>query len=421
MIAGQLHPISPDIRAMRRWFHFALFFFAIAASIGALLRLIYVVEMPWFLFKPWLHAHSHVAMLGWLFPGLLIALIRQDERPAPRRFHMWMTASQAFVVGMLVSFPLQGYGPISIAFSLGQLLVGYGLVVQVWRQTAHWPIAGSRLLVRLALFFQVFSTIGVWAMGPIMRSGLAGSEWYYWSIQWFLHFQFNGWFWFAAMAIGSRWAEKHGVHVDLDRLTVFLWVIGTLLTFALTIAWSERLPAIIAVNSLGVLVQTWAAWRTMRAMFRARLRALVRTTPWMRVVIGAMLIAMGVKVAAQTAVTIPAVADIAMTLRNFVVGFVHLNTLGAGTMVLLAFALERRWLDESRRIIRFGLVALITGFALSELLLFGQGMLIWVRWGMLPGYNWMLFGVSALLPTGAIMLLAGALRGARPVPVVQGS
>ncbi len=38
-------------------------------------------------------------------------------------------------------------------------------------------------------------------------------EWYYWSIQWFLHFQFNGWFWFAAMAIGSRWAEQHGVDV----------------------------------------------------------------------------------------------------------------------------------------------------------------------------------------------------------------
>ncbi|MFT3884680.1 MAG: hypothetical protein QM724_04400 [Flavobacteriales bacterium] len=396
---------------MRRWFQLSLLFFAVAATIGALLRLIYVVELPWLVFKPWLHAHSHVAMLGWLFPGLLIALLRQDDRPAPRRFRTWMTLSMAFVVGMLVSFPIQGYGPISIACSLAQMFVGYALSVQVWRHTSRWPVAGSRLLVRLALLFQAISTIGVWAMGPIMHSGLAGSEWYYWSIQWFLHFQFNGWFWFAAMAIGSRWAERHGVDVQLDRLTVFLWVIGTVLTFALAIAWSERTIGVIAVNSVGVLVQAWAAWRTLRAMQHARPQAQVRTTRWMRIVIGTMLIAMAVKVAAQAAASIPAVADIAVTLRNYVVGFVHLNTIGAATMVLMAFALERRWLDEACAPVRAGLALLIAGFAFSELLLFGQGTLIWIRWGMLPGYHWMLFAVSAMLPIGVLLLVAGSRSG----------
>ena len=411
MHARYVRAVLPGIRAMRRWFQLALLFFTLAAAIGALLRLIYVVELPWLVFKPWLHAHSHVAMLGWLFPALLIALLQQDERPAPRHFHAWMTASQAFVAGMLMSFPVQGYGPVSIACSLAQMLVGYVLIAQTWRHTAQWPATGSRLLVRLALLFQVVSTIGLWAMGPIMRSGLAGSEWYYWSIQWFLYFQFNGWFWFAAMAIGSRWAERHGVEVRIDRLTVFLWVIGTVLTFALAVAWSERLPVVLAVNAIGVLVQAWAAWRTMRAMLRVRLQAQVRTTRWMRIVIGTMLIAMAIKVAAQAAVAIPAVTDIALTLRNYVVGFVHLNTLGAATMVLLAFALERRWLDEARTSIRIGLALLIAGFALSELLLFGQGTLIWVRWGMLPGYHWMLFAASALLPIGAALLLVGARSG----------
>lgn len=411
MHARYVRAVLPGIRTMRRWFQLALLFFTLAAAIGALLRLIYVVELPWLVFKPWLHAHSHVAMLGWLFPALLIALLQQDERPAPRHFHACMTASQAFVAGMLMSFPVQGYGPVSIACSLAQMLVGYVLIAQTWRHTAQWPATGSRLLVRLALLFQVVSTIGLWAMGPIMRSGLAGSEWYYWSIQWFLHFQFNGWFWFAAMAIGSRWAERHGVEVRIDRLTVFLWVIGTVLTFALAVAWSERLPVVLAVNAIGVLVQAWAAWRTMRAMLRVRLQAQVRTTRWMRIVIGTMLIAMAIKVAAQAAVAIPAVTDIALTLRNYVVGFVHLNTLGAATMVLLAFALERRWLDEARTSIRIGLALLIAGFALSELLLFGQGTLIWVRWGMLPGYHWMLFAASALLPIGAALLLLGARSG----------
>ena len=106
--------------------------------------------------------------------------------------------------------------------------------------------------------------------------------------------------------------------------------------------------------------------KNMRAMLQARLQVQVRTTRWMRITIGTMLIAMGIKVAVQTAVAIPAVTEIALTLRNYVVGFVHLNTLGAGTMVLLAFALERRWIDEARSITRIGLVLLIAGFALSS-------------------------------------------------------
>ena len=82
---------------MRNWFRISLAFMALAATIGALLRLIYVVEMPWLFFKPWLHAHSHVAMLGWLFPGLLIALLGQDRREPPRRFAFWLGINQLLV------------------------------------------------------------------------------------------------------------------------------------------------------------------------------------------------------------------------------------------------------------------------------------------------------------------------------------
>lgn len=400
-------------RAPRRWFLIALLCFAIAASIGALLRLIYVVEMPWLLFKPWLHAHSHVAMLGWLFPGLLIALCGQDERALRPGFWKWMTASQICVLAMLVSFPMQGYGAVSISFSALQVLIGYALVAMVWKATTHWPARGSRLLARLALVFQAVSTIGIWAMGPIMASKLAGSEWYYWSIQWFLHFQFNGWFWFAVMAIGSRWAEQVGVEVRLDALTITLWAVSTVLTFALAVAWSERHWPVYAVNSAGVLLQFIAAWRTLTLLRRAGVQLRANTTPWMRGLIGVALLAMAFKVMAQAAVAVPAVADMALTLRNYVIGFIHMNTLGAATAILLAFALMRRWLHEHDRAARWALVLFVAGFMLSELLLFAQGTMFWAGWGMMPGYYWTLFGASVLLPLSAWMLIGAALTTSR--------
>ncbi|MBL7950337.1 MAG: hypothetical protein JNM62_01345 [Flavobacteriales bacterium] len=401
---------------LRRWFTGALALFAIAATIGAVLRLIYVVDMPWLIFKPWLHAHSHVAMLGWVFPVVLLALLGQNDAPLPKRFGPSLNGAQLLVTGMLVSFPIQGYGTISIACSLGQMLIGYVLVAQVWQATAHWPGKGSRSLVRLAFTFQLTSTLGAWAMGPLMQSGLAGSEWYYWSIQWFLHFQFNGWFWFAAMAIGSRWAEQHGVDVRIDPLTTVLWAVSTVLTFALVVAWSERHLLVILVNSTGVLLQFLAAWRTMQAMRSARLDALVKTTPWMRVLIGVMLLSMGSKVAAQTLVSVPAVASMALTLRNYVVGFIHLNTLGAITAMLFAFALMKGWFVEQRRTVRIGLVLFIAGFFGSELLLFAQGTFFWLGWGLIPGYYWALFVASALLPSGVWTLLVSLGGRSKRIP-----
>ncbi len=389
-------------------FLIALSFLCVAGSIGALLRLIYVVDLPWLTFKPWLHAHSHVAMLGWLFPALIIAIIGQDDRPWPKGLSHWLGFSQLLVLGMLFSFPAQGYGEISIACSIGQMLVSYVIIARAWHCTRHWPPTGSRMLARLAFLFQVVSTLGIWAMGPIMTNGLAGTEWYYWSIQWFLHFQFNGWYWFAAMAIGSRWAERHGVSVRLDPLTIALWALGTMLTFALVIAWSERLFAVLAVNSLGVFVQFIAAWRTLMAMRKARLQAYVSTTHWMRILIGVMLLSMAAKVAAQALVAVPTVADMALTLRNYVIGFIHLNTLGALTTLMLAFALMRGWVNERSKVARGALSAIVIGFCLSEVMLFVQGTFFWAGWGLIPGYYTGLFAVSTFLPLGAWVLLGTA-------------
>ncbi|MCB9183687.1 MAG: hypothetical protein H6591_07190 [Flavobacteriales bacterium] len=393
-----------------RGFRWALLAFAVAGTIGAALRLIYIVEIPGMLFRPWLHAHSHVAMLGWLFPGLLIGLCGQEQEGMPRRFWRLMALSQLLVLVMLIGFPLQGYGAVSITSSVLQVLVGYGLVRTVWLRVHDWPQHGSGLLARLALVFQVVSTLGIWTIGPVLAGGLAGSELYYWSIQWFLHFQFNGWFWFAVMAIGSRWAEKQGVDVRLDAPTVVLWATSAALTFALAIAWSERHWTVLAVNSIGVLLQLAAAWRTLVLLRRTRVQLRTSTSPWMRTLIGAALLSMAIKVMAQAAVAVPSVADMALTLRNHVIGFIHLNTLGAASSILLAFAVMRGWVNDHDRRVRIALSSFLLGFILSEALLFIQGSLFWAGLGMMPGYYEILFSASALLPIGLWILWYRSLR-----------
>ena len=59
----------------KKWIVIALLNMLIAVSIGALLRFAYVEEISWLAFKNFLHAHSHAAMLGWVYLALFTFLI----------------------------------------------------------------------------------------------------------------------------------------------------------------------------------------------------------------------------------------------------------------------------------------------------------------------------------------------------------
>ncbi len=396
---------------MRGWFLAALANLLIAACIGTTLRAVYIWEIPFVRFKPLLHAHSHVAMLGWLFPALAVFLLRDEAPGGPSRVsRRLLLVAQLAVAAMLFSFPVQGYGSISIPAASLHLLTGYIIALRIWKATQGWEPGGSRLLARMAVIMMTISTLGVWAIGPVLANGLFGTEAYYWSIQFFLHFQMNGWFWFGALALWSRWAETHGDPRPFDRTTIRLWTISTFMTFALAIAWSERHPVVYAVNSVGVVLQAWAGWRTFRSIRSAQSGLHTKAALWAWRCVTYALVGMALKVLMQAAVAIPPLAVMAFTIRNYVIGFIHLNMLGAISLMLFAMALLEGWFISTHRTARIGLSLFTGGVLLSELLLFGQGTLWWTGIGTIPGYYALLAGVSALMPAGVLTLLVHALR-----------
>ena len=116
-----------------------------------------------------------------------------------------------------------------------------------------------------------------------------------------------------------------------------------------------------------------------------------------------------IKILVQSAVAVPFVAEAAYTIRNYVIGFIHLILLGAMTFFVMQQAGRRALLPTGRWLVRTGLYLLAAGFVLSEGILFLQGTLFWAAMGFLPFYYEALFGVSALMPLGILLLLAGGL------------
>ncbi len=396
----------------KTWFNVAVLNFFFATCMGALLRYAFVDEVSWLNFIYWMHGHSHVAMLGWLYIGLSSLLVHHFvpiDLHARGDFKWVFTATQVSVIGMMVFFPLQGYAFGAIAFSSIHIILSYVLTYKVWRHLDKTPRSWSHIFLRWAIMFMVLSTVAIWSLVPIMASGKAGSALYYGAVQFYLHFQFNGWFLFGILALFFKVLEENNVTLDPTLMKRFsgLLIVGTFLTFALAVTWSTPLPILFFINSLGVLIQLFALIVFLILLKRSWHEVSNFFASWGSRLLVLALISFALKIVAQTAVVLPYFATVAYTIRNYVIGFIHLILLGMVSCFLLAYAHRSRFIHFKKGFAKSGLYLLITGLFLSETVLFLQGTMFWAAMGFIPGYYVLLFSVSVLIPIGVFMIIMG--------------
>ena len=123
------------------------------------------------------------------------------------------------------------------------------------------------------------------------------------------------------------------------------------------------------------------------------------------------MICFALKIVVQTAVVVPYIATVAYTIRNFVIGFIHLIVLGLVTHMLLAVAGVIGSIKLSSVSARLGVLLIFLGFLFSEVVLFLQGNMFWAGAGFLPSYYMLIAGVSGLLPVGVLLVVVGEWKG----------
>jgi hypothetical protein len=137
-----------------------------------------------------LHAHSHTVMLGWCYLAVytfIIAKFLPKEAQINPKYNRLFWLTEISVIGMAVTFPIQGYYLFSIIFSTLHILCSYYFVYQIFKDHKTVSVFESKLL-KASLIFMLISTIGVWFLGPIASSGAKDSPVYNTAIQFFLHF-----------------------------------------------------------------------------------------------------------------------------------------------------------------------------------------------------------------------------------------
>ncbi len=390
----------------KKFVSICLFNFLVAALMGLLLRFAFVHPMA-INFRFLTHAHSHVAMLGWVYLILYLLLIHHfvpDKKPIYTRLFWW---TQIAIIGMMVSFPFQGYAAVSITFSTLHIFCSYYFVRLIWKHhlVASMPV---RWLLKASLLFMLISTIGIWCLGPAV--GLLGqaSAFYQIAIQFFLHFQFNGWFLFAVLAVFFH-------HFPIKKNNYFkhffkILIMSTLLTLALPISWFINQSIWLWINGLGVVLQFLAAFFFVQMLRSSWSNFLSNTSQLARSMYALALASFFLKMFLQTLSVVPEIATMAFQYRNFVVGFIHLMMLGVISGFLFAFVLNSNLLPRHSKLLKIGVYTFFIGFVSTEILLLLQGMFYYLSYGMVPNYYMLLFLCSMLLPLSILLFIIKLLN-----------
>lgn len=410
-IEANLPGVNSTQYLVKSWMRWALFFFFAASVFGLMMRYYFLGEIPFFAYKNLLHTHSHIALLGWgymLIMGYYVFSFGSDQKRAGL-YKKMLTINVVAGLGMLASFPIQGYGAVSIFFSTIQLLSSYYFSVQILRDLKKAPSSTAVRMIRFSIYWMLLSTLGLLAIGPVSVLLGRNHPLYFMSVQWFLHLQLSGWFTYAVFGVLMHYLEEKGKTIHLSKTQEWTLHLSVLLTYALSVSWSTPMPFLSPTNSLGVVMQSLAYFWILRPLISALFPGLGFPSHWVDRLMYLGVLSLIAKALVMALLAVPSVAHISITIRLFVIGFIHLVMLGTVSLGIGAVMVRKGWLPIDK-LSKKGWTLLIWAFVLTETLLFIQGLLLWVEVGYLPQYHLIVFSASVLFPVSLAVLLYTAFR-----------
>lgn len=392
----------------QKWFRVALFNFVVAAAMGLLLRYAAIYPIAGLNLGNLLHGHSHVAMMGWVYTMLTSTVMYSQltERLANAQVLSGLfTVNQVAIFGVMISFPLQGYALFSIFFSSLHLLCTYVFAL-IFSNEERRKGSSNNYLAKIAVRFMVLSSLGIWALAPISIFAGKESSLFQLSVQFFLHFQFNGWFIIGVM---SAIVYSLGVKMDNENLSSFykMLLLSVVLTFAEPFSWyvdglftrvlyvAGLIFQLITVLYFLLLVYLQAYWRYISRLERLML--------WFA------LCCLAIKTIVPIVLLLPSLLPHAQEIRPLFIGFIHLLVLGSVSASLFFFAMRSRWVLRKSANVMIGCILFVFSFVATEACLLYQGLAIAKGLPLLPDYYEWMFGFSVVLFLSVLLFYIASL------------
>ncbi len=403
---------------LQKWLKVSLFSLLLVASAGVVLRYKIAFSLPWVDQKYLLHGHSHFAFAGWVTQALMTLLVQylreMGRINAFARYRPLLYANMFTAYGMLVSFPLQGYGTVSIIFSTLSIFVSYTFAVFYIRDLNRLPVKNSTASwFKAAVFFNALSSLGAFSLAFMIATKQTSDHFYLSAIYFFLHFQYNGWFFFACAGLLNGWLIAAGVENNKLKNLFRIFFFACIPAYLLSVLWLPLPVWVYWIVVVAALSQVYAWAQLVLLVKKHFIYFKNNLTPFFRVIFLLAAIALSIKLCLQAFSVIPSLSILAFGFRPIVIGYLHLVLLAVVSLFILGCIFSQGYL-VLRKTGYNGFIIFVAGIIFNEALLMLQG--IGGMWYIAISYADLLLFIAALLLMAGIFLLNIGLNRARYAP-----
>ncbi len=385
------------------WIKFSLFNLLLVATLGLLMRYKIAFEFPFLNQKNIQHSHSHFAFAGWVSQTLIVLMVhflsKQNSSINIEKYKNIFIANLVCAYIMLFSFIFQGYGLISILFSTLSIFVSFWFAVVYFKDLKIVDDSSlSKNWFKAALFFNVISSFGTFALAFMMATKNVPQDFYLSSIYFYLHFQYNGWFWFACIGLFVSQLIPN-LTIEKANKTIFNWFfISCIPAYLLSVLWLE-LP--IWVYSLAVIsgIIQILAWIKFSKIITPNFIKNYTLTSFLKWIYISIIICVSLKFILQIGSTIPLIGKLAFGFRPIVIAYLHLVLLAIISGFILVYLFTNQLVAQNNSI-KKAFALFIIGVFLNELVLAIQGISSF-SYTIIPYVNEALFGIAFILFFGA--------------------
>jgi hypothetical protein len=402
-------PVTDNNISIQKWIRIAFINLLIVALLGVIMRYKIAYYLPFIEQKNFLHAHSHFAFSGWItqiLMGLMWCFLYNYLPANSLKKYKWLLiANLVSAYGMLVSFPWEGYGIISIIFSTLSILVSYLFAIIFWIDLNKIRVKIiSVYWFKAALLFSFLSSFGVFFLSYMMVNKIQHSSWFLASTYYFLHFQYNGWFFFACMGLLTE-QFKASISLSIQKKIFWLFALACIPAYFLSALWLPIPTWVYIVVVLAAAAQLFGWIVMLKNFFYCKPQLSQEISGQTKLLFIFSAIALSIKLLLQLGSTIPFLSKLAFGFRPVVIGYLHLMFLGVISLFIIGFCKMNKFLTATRAG-NTGISIFVSGIILNEIFLLIQG-LSYMNYISVPYINESLLGAAIWMFVGILLLNIG--------------
>jgi hypothetical protein len=400
------------------WITLCLANLCVVALLGMILRTKFLFPLSFIDYRNFLSAHSHFAFGGWITLMLMTLYIDNllPEEQKQRNIYQWLLwGIEITSVGMLVTFPFQGYALFSIIFSTAFIFFTYGFCWVFIKDLRRSKKDRSILWLSVsALISLVISSAGPFTLAYIMATKTGNAFLYRDAIYTYLHFQYNGFFTLSVFALffNQIWESLNEItRKKIRRFALFL-CLSVIPALFLSLLWHGyniyiRAIAFTGCGLITVSLVLFSRFGAIKELYKTFISPVART------LLVFSMVSFVIKMVLQMGTIIPALGNAVFGYRPIIIGFLHLVFLGFVSFYILFNLLNAGVFQKAKKFSITAIVWFSAAVVLNEtiLLIEGIGLMFFTT---NPLYPLLLWVASIFLFTGAFLMLLARLKSDKP-------